>query len=358
MNSFIILNICIQLSNDRTSGELIMTPIIKIAAGQYFLLSIVLLFTSLTTSGQVLNGKIVDHQTEEPIPFANIYFNNSTRGTSSDQDGLFKLELNQFLGQEIVISCVGYKSEVIIEVDPGKFYVFYLKQQTTLLKDITIYAEPDDTPREKKIEMFLNDFLGQTKNSAKCTIDNLDDITLVYLKSSNTLMATSSVPLIIRNDALGYTIKYFLEEFKKTEDRMYYYGYAIFKEDTILSKKDLRKIQTNRKRAYLGSRTHFFRVLWSNQLKKSNFKIVDAELGTQPLLVCTLVDGDDSLKHFTYSNTLKVTYSRNWESYITFRDSGKIKFNRNGYFDPREHAWLGDMASQRIADLLPFDYWP
>ena len=33
-----------------------------------------------------------------------------------------------------------------------------------------------------------------------------------------------------------------------------------------------------------------------------------------------------------------------------------VCFDKQGYFDPLGISWTGEMARQRIADLLPYDY--
>ena len=55
---------------------------------------ILILFTSLSAFSQVtlVKGKVTDDATNEPIPFANIVFKNSTIGTISDIHGHFELQ--------------------------------------------------------------------------------------------------------------------------------------------------------------------------------------------------------------------------------------------------------------------------
>ena len=36
----------------------------------------------------------------------------------------------------------------------------------------------------------------------------------------------------------------------------------------------------------------------------------------------------------------------------------KIPFTKNGFFDSQYLLWSGEMAKERIGDLLPFEYWP
>ena len=40
---------------------------------------------------QALEGTIIDQNTEEPIGFATVYLNGTTRGTTTDDEGRFRL---------------------------------------------------------------------------------------------------------------------------------------------------------------------------------------------------------------------------------------------------------------------------
>ena len=55
---------------------------------KFFLSLLLLLFTFVIQAQEtVINGKITDANTNEPIPFANVYFQGTTKGTTTDFDG-------------------------------------------------------------------------------------------------------------------------------------------------------------------------------------------------------------------------------------------------------------------------------
>lgn len=233
------------------------------------LIIISLIFTLFQTSkGQTITGKVIDYKTDSTISFANIYFNNSFNGTTSDLDGNFKLDISQNYGQDIVISCIGYETETIKNYMAGKIYLVYLKPKSILLTELFIVS--DEVPRKKKLNIFIKEFLGSSSNAKKCTIKNLDDLRLIYFKSTSTLVAYCEKPLIIQNQALGYRIIFFLKEFKNTYSRTYYEGSYFFEEDSTLSEKAKSKVIKRRKSVYYGSRMHFFRALWEENLSGAN----------------------------------------------------------------------------------------
>ncbi len=56
-----------------------------------------------------ITGKVTDAATGEPIPFVNIYFRNTTMGSTSDLNGLFLLKTTQPT-DSIYASAVGYQT--------------------------------------------------------------------------------------------------------------------------------------------------------------------------------------------------------------------------------------------------------
>ena len=304
---------------------------------------------------QTISGKVLSSQTNESIPYANVYFNNSFNGSVSDIDGNFVLNISQNPGQDIIVSCVGYQSALIEDHIPGEYYEVYLKPHTYLLDPLLVVA--DGTSRKKLLKRFLREFLGQTKNAKKCTIENLDDLRLEY-DSSGTLVAFSSKPLIISNKALGYRITYFLDEFKHNKEVMKYGGYSLFEEDTTLSKQEIIQIIERREKAYSGSRMHFFRVLWNDEFHKSKFKLFDARKGEEVRLQDQIHTKNQDVKYLSSPNTLKIVYSISGSSVISLEKTDELYFTRNGYFDPKGIRWWGRMSKQRMADLLPYEYVP
>lgn len=317
---------------------------------------LIFLATSSNLGAQTIKGKLLDSVTGSAVPFANVYFNASFRGTTSDESGRFSLDISEFYGQDIVISCVGYESLTIKEYEFTKFYEIYLKPQVVMLKELVV--EPDEIPRQEKLEVFLKEFLGDSRQAKQCIINNLDELRLVYFKSTNTLEGYSDKPLRIHNRALGYRIKYFLEEFKKSEKRFGYRGNSLFEENITLDKKELRRIERRRESVYYGSRMHFFRALWSGRLKHEKFVIKNRDDGSV-LSATDIVEVDREDKNIKYLlpvAPLRIIY-KDQHSNIDF-EGEKVLFTKNGFFNPNHLRWEGAMARHRVGDLLPYGYWP
>ncbi|MEM6684445.1 MAG: TonB-dependent receptor [Bacteroidota bacterium] len=93
---------------------------------QKFTLTLFLLF-AFTVIGNAQNGSIVGKVQDkevnnDPLPFANITIKGSTKGTTSDFDGLYKLEGIAPGTYTLVFSFVGYETREVegVVVNPGK----------------------------------------------------------------------------------------------------------------------------------------------------------------------------------------------------------------------------------------------
>src|SRR6478736_1348316 len=77
------------------------------------ILFLILISISTTLSAQtgVIQGRIIDSKTLEPLPFANVFVNNTTIGTTTDVDGNFTLKnVSRPSVFDLIISFVGYQS--------------------------------------------------------------------------------------------------------------------------------------------------------------------------------------------------------------------------------------------------------
>lgn len=58
---------------------------------------------------KILAGVVKDAHSDEPVPFASLYFKNSTIGKLSDSSGKFEFNLSQWPSDTLEITCVGYQ---------------------------------------------------------------------------------------------------------------------------------------------------------------------------------------------------------------------------------------------------------
>ena len=87
----------------------------------YPLLFLLGLLLTAPLSGQTTKvmGTVVDAETGEPIPFANVYFQGTTIGVTSDFDGKFSIEAKN-PSDTLVASCMGYTRKYL-KIRKGHF---------------------------------------------------------------------------------------------------------------------------------------------------------------------------------------------------------------------------------------------
>jgi hypothetical protein len=106
---------------------------------------ITLLSVSMTIAQKktVIEGRIYNESTREPIPYANIFNFTNQQGTLSNEDGYFKVTISS-ARDSIIISCVGYM-EYSFRISPGKFYVeVFMKENIYSISEVTIRPEKDN----------------------------------------------------------------------------------------------------------------------------------------------------------------------------------------------------------------------
>jgi hypothetical protein len=323
-----------------------------------------LLLFNLSTIGysQVIKGTILDQNTNSIITFASVYFNGTFVGTHTDQNGYFELDVSRNLSMPLTISALGYYSVTLTDFTTNKPYRIYLAPKVYELKEVVITAKTYSIERKTNFNIFKKEFLGGTMNALFCHITNEDDIILTYNPVTDTLKAFSLNPILISNKALGYNLIYYLDKFEYCWSRAYVLikGNCIFKEDSANNNSQQRKFERRRESAFLGSRMHFFRALWGNYLDSAGFTVRDsanAKMSIEKFIIQTdSIAGSGHLKYLKYNGTLFLAYHTKLPKSRIVMMKEYIFFDKDGFFDPLGIYWGGEMARQRIGDLLPLEY--
>lgn len=303
---------------------------------------------------QIIRGTVFDIETKSNISYASIYFNGSVIGTTTNNNGNFELDISKNRSMPLTVSAIGYFSVTITDLSSVKSYDIYLRPKVFELKEVVVNSNSNERGRKANMRIFKDEFLGTTDNAQNCEILNENDIRFLYDSDDKILRAYALKPILIDNKALGYKITYFLDKFQysKNTKTFSFSGNISFKEDSLL--KITEQMLINRRLSYVGSRMHFFRALWSNNLSSEGFKIKNSL--NKDLSYKDLVLVKDSVKLILSSTpNLTISFSLiNVSEMVLLKKS--ILFDKNGYFDPMAFSWEGEMARQRIADLLPIEY--
>ena len=308
---------------------------------------------------QIIKGTILDKSNNLKINFASIYINGTSVGTNSDQNGYFELDITKYGSLPLTISALGYYTVTLSDFSREKPIDVYLIPKMFELNEVFVIAKSTEKERKANLKLFMDQFLGSSYNGQNCVIVNEGDITFKNGTSRDTLKAFASKPLLIVNNALGYKITYYLDKFEycRKNKSFLYKGSALFNEDMSAALTQKNFFEKRRKNAYFGSRSHFFSSLWTNSLKSNGFIVrnsLDEIINYEDIVIVRA----GFKKYLSYKGNLYIYYlSKSPSSYIEpLKD--QIFFDSNGYFDGSGVKVIGQMAQQRIGDLLPYDYKP
>lgn len=235
-----------------------------------FIIILAFPFVSHAQTG-VINGMVTDSGTNKPIPRASVFLSNSSVGTATGDDGKFTLSGIRYGQYTLVVSILGYKDfekTVLVGKNPINVDV-KLAPKPIALREVVI-SSPADWKRN--FEAFKKDFIGTDENAKYCQIMNPQVLNLTYNSTKKILHADADQFLIVENKALGYRIKFLLNDF--TADNINgivsFNGDRLF-EDLPGSNSQKRKWHEKREDVYYGSSMNFFRALYQDKLDTSGF---------------------------------------------------------------------------------------
>ena len=223
--------------------------------------SLVLLLTASLFSQTRIDGRIVDKSTSEPLVGVNVFFSKTTWGATTDDNGFYTLT-NIPAGQyELVVSMIGYEVEreqMIIKTDERFTLNFRLQSRAILMSEVNVTAKTDRVWK-KNYDRFRRSFLGTSKNGESCLI--LNEFVLTFDENGQYFRAKASQPIRIENPELGYRITYILDDFEIDGTEVRYAGDHYYESMVSKSKRQLKKWEKNRKKAYNGSLRHLLKTL-------------------------------------------------------------------------------------------------
>lgn len=331
-----------------------------------------------------IKAVVLDQKTNEPVPFAHVFVDQTTCGTYTTIEGVFELECDfDITDLKLFISHVGYEN-IIIEINSSWKDNINIKMipSANELIEVTVLSDRDDRGRKRSLRIFENEFIGRDKSSKKCFIDNPE---VIYFNDSlEVLWASANEPIQVTNLYMGYKIEYHLKyfAFNKKTSLAKYSGHCSIQEmdtsDFTLKEKWI----AQRKTSHLGSLAHFFHSLLSNSLDESGYLI----LNKSTLKVD--IDNVEDNTVISLSEDIDVQYQKEFEprSYrswlnrvlskeiyggggITYDGgpkyqitsispiNGEVLINKNSQILNEQDIVLnGYMGWERVADLMPSNY--
>ncbi|HNP95066.1 MAG TPA: carboxypeptidase-like regulatory domain-containing protein [Cyclobacteriaceae bacterium] len=352
----------------------------------------ILLFSFEIVHGQkvLIHGKIVDESTNEPIPYANLFINQTTIGTSTNDVGYFKLEVPT--GKlELAVSHVGYEFSIqtlMVEksIDIG---TIQLLPNNTQLDEVVVQSK-EDRNWERNLRTFEKIVLGEYALSRQARIVN--PWVLEFEDQGKETLMTATLPLQVSNDYLGYDIKLFLKRSALNAMGYEIFASVYFSEKTPSSPQDSYRWAANRRTAYTRSSRYLFKSIIDKKISGNGFRLyTDNPGGNQ---ANTYLEGTDNFRRaygssiidydtvgmFSKSGSgtwtiaingrLEVHYQKTRSVIRAYEDIGfpvswlavrgaLLTVDEAGVpLNPQNLITSGDMNSNWLVRLLPSDYRP
>ena len=216
---------------------------------------------------------MTDIETQLPLKGASVYINNTTKGSTTNDNGDFELGPLQPGRYEIVASFVGYDPLLYsAEIRSSNLRIsFKVEKKEEVLREVLVLSSE---LRKRYLDIFKKYVIGLSVAAGRCQIKNIEEVQFASGETKDEIVAYTEKALVIENPELGYTIHFDLIEFyyNKATNGAYFFGYTRFIDwgkDEKTKKKWIRK----RRDAYEGSTVHFFRSLVNKQLEKEGFTV-------------------------------------------------------------------------------------
>ncbi|MBL4667972.1 MAG: carboxypeptidase-like regulatory domain-containing protein [Flavobacteriales bacterium] len=130
----------------------------------FFILCFILFFVKGLLAQHQIKGKVIDSKTKDPLAFVNIVINNSNKGTTTDIDGVFKLNSPVSISS-LKLSYVGYEpKEIALQ---NKTNILIKMQRTSFaLEEFKVF--PGVNPAERIIKEVIK---NRNKNNPEKSLN-------------------------------------------------------------------------------------------------------------------------------------------------------------------------------------------
>lgn len=331
-------------------------------------------------------GVVRDAETGAPLPGAHVFIAASMIGTSTDSTGGFELNRVPLGAHRLYVSMLGYEPatrDMLVQRAATDTLAFQLTPAVLSAGEVTVTAERD-TDWYKRLEKFKRLFIGTSARADRCTLLN-PEVLAFETKWWGRFEASARAPLLIENRALGYRIRYHLDEFRASGGTVRWDGEPFFEPLTPADTAEAAAWATHREEAYAGSMRHFLRALRANRLQEAGFTVYrhpdDAFRSTSNrfrVRASRLIEpaASDSISALNFHGRLEIVYRHEHEDARYLRWAGTYHRRSPGlqtsHLELNEHpvtvdasgeivepygaTVYGHFAFERLADAVPRGY--
>ncbi|MDB5017083.1 MAG: hypothetical protein JWQ84_1915 [Mucilaginibacter sp.] len=238
-------------------------------------LILLLIFVPFITFAQygIVTGKVTNAETKSPLAKASVFLDNSSVGSATLEDGTFTLNGVRPGQYTLIVKTLGYENyskTILVGREPIRLNI-ELTPKALMLREVVISSSAD---WKKNYEAFKKEFIGTNENARECLVMNSHILNITYNPTKQILHADADEFLVVENRALGYRVKFLLNDFKvdKISGIVSREGQQLF-EELPGSAAQKKRWHEKREEAYYGSSMHFYRSLYQDKLTEEGFKM-------------------------------------------------------------------------------------
>ena len=340
--------------------------------------------TSILAQVGNIHGRIAETGALQPVPFATVYLNNTTIGTTANIRGEFNLSNIPVGSYELIASSVGfntYSSKVVIKATENDSLRVFLTPSAQQMVEVQVKSSRDKT-WEKQRKQFEKAFFG---NTTTCKL--LNSWVIDFTEEQGLLTAHATLPLEIENRELGYRLFFELKKFTSSATNFSIVGNIRFSNLNSPDSTTIRRWTQNREKVYRGSMKCLMKTMLDNKLQGSSFLLYKEKQAGRPRSDNFTIELQNNLipvemsptvTKITGLNQYQITLGQNVEIHYTdgfttsgfYKDinypvswlqtkTGSIIVDGNGnLLNPTDVLVSGSMAESRVSGMLPLDYQP
>lgn len=311
-------------------------------------LSIFVQFILWRVAAAQINGKITDAKTGKPLTNVEVFINRSTIASYSNEDGQFSLKCALTGFYDLVLYKPGYAVyRASMKIQGGRLYSLNLTlRQAEKKKKSKLSVE-----ESKRLSDLLT---GEPTASA--TLLNEGDLGMARNDGQSVLMMKE--PLLIRNEATGYLLKYYALEMALSEISQ---APLLFENLPTADIKKSISWEKTRKEYFNGSLRHWLMAAVAGRLREEGFFCKDADGNEIDLKTLVSPSSIAGYKKISASNQLLIQYRPdNTALKKTALTVGMpVDVSEAGLpINPKALVAKGQMIKPGLADQLPLDYLP
>ncbi len=328
--------------------------------------------------------KVLDAETDQPLPYVNVYINRTTIGGYTNDKGEIEVKKIPFGTHELVLSSIGHKPvtrKLIIRSERPIHMTVQLVVR--MLDAVQVNAKRDDK-WQRQLERFEKLFFG-SDHYKQCKI--LNPWILNFKTVQGNFIAEAQEPLKIENNYLGYDLSFEIKTCSFSNATYIINGGVRFeeKQGDSLTREAWMK---SRELIYRGSPQHFLRAVINDKVTSEGFEIysdvtMNADIVRKAYFLQNVIGGasimpasfdgriartENGMYDLRFPSRLEVHYLRKRSPRTVYRNVGhavswmevkgeKLTVSRHGVVqNPGSLVVLGNMSNLRVADWLPLDY--